>query len=236
MRLDLEFLADRRASARYGMKSSYASSLVGLHESRSEAEAGSEPTAGGRVSQLVQRVLMLVRCPYPVEERAPRGWSLGCVLIFAVGTVLASGLTLRLPPVPVCGPSPPRPHGSFRVARLMIESRSAKPGQEAPPYALPRALPARFEMVVDVWADPKDLPKIAVAGRRLGPFPADEGGRPPLAGFHKVRIVRDHRGLALWVDGRLIPPGPRDDPPPSHLTLEPAPGLIGRFLNLFLTY
>jgi hypothetical protein len=242
MRLDQEFLADRGASTRFGPKASYASSLVGLAESGPGAAGDSGETSGNSAdaSPLFLRVLMLVRCPFPVEITAPRWWRVACLPMVAASTVLASGLTWGDRPFPYPPPGschPPRTeHGVLEVARLAIDARVANPNGRVSPYTLLHSLPPRFELVVDVYAEPSDLPLIAIAGRRLGPT-TTSAGDPPLAdGFHRVRMVRDDCGLRLWVSGREVPPQPNDSPVPEMLSLQPAPGLTGRFHNLVMAW
>ncbi len=242
MRLDQEFLADRGASSRFGPKASYASSLVGLAESGPAATGGFGKTSKDDVatSPLFLRILMLVRCPFPVESTAPRWWRIACLPMVAASTVLASGLTwgdrpFPYPPPEACRP-PSKEHGVLEVARLAIDARVANPNGRVSPYTLLHSLPPRFELVVDVYAEPSDLPLIAIAGRRLGPTTAAPGDPPLGEGFHRVRMVRDDRGLRLWVSGREVPPQPNDSPVPRMLSLQPAPGLTGRFHNLVMAW
>ena len=243
MRLDQEFLADRRASSRFGPTASYASSLVGLAQTGPEAGAsgsGMRPRTESDISPLFLRVLMLVRCPFPVEITAPRWWRVACPPAVAAVTVLASGLTWGDRPFPYPPPDACRPaskeHGVLEIARLTIDARVAGPDGRVPPYTLLHALPARFELVVDVYAEPADLPLIAIAGRRLGPSATSPGDPPPGDGLHRVRMLRDDRGLHLWVSGRPVPPQANDAPAPEMLSLQPAPGLTGRFRNLVMAW
>lgn len=246
MRVDQEFLADRCASERFGTGAAYAASLVGMASGVDASGVGtakggspSGPIAG--VSGLFQRVLMLIRCPFPIEARSPSWWVALCVATLGCGAVVASGLTLVDGP-DGSGPNPYAPppkchdHGLLQVARLMIDARPAGPGGTVPPYTLLQSLPERFEMVAQVWADPAHLPFMAIAGRRLGPLPDRPGSAPLLAGFHKVRLLRDGDGIHLWVAGRVVPPGPNDTAPPAMLELQPAPDEAGRYRDLTLTW
>jgi BlaR1 peptidase M56 len=243
MRLDQEFLADRGASGRFGSDADYAKSLVGLAQGDPEADREARPASvasGAGMSALVLRVLMLVRCPFPVEVRAPRWWGVVCASALACGTVAASGLTIRAVPggwrcAPPCHEVRTE-HGSLQVNRLMLDARPAGPDGRVPPYTLLTTLPRRFEMVVEVLADPDDLPEIAIAGRRLAAPRKSPSDGSSFTGYHKVRLVRDDAGLRLWVGGKPVGPSPGDGPIPRFLALQPAPKLAGRYRNLFLTW
>ena len=242
MRLDQEFLADLLASRRFGPRTSYASSLLGLAQAdaSSSGAPGSAPTLGGPALSL--RVLMLVRCPYPVEPRPPRWWRLACPIALASLTVVGSTISLRgieasprVAPVRSCPVPGPR-HGLVEIALLKIPVR--KPGSDGRvlAYSLFPALPDRFEMVLDVWASRADLPEIAIAGRFLGAAGPSTDGEDRGERYHRVRMVRNHRALALWVDGRPILPRAEDSPPPPFLSVLPAEGLPGIYRSLVLTW
>lgn len=243
MRLDQEFLADRRASGQFGSGAEYATSLVGMAQVDPEAARAAGPAAHRgnlAMSALVLRVLMLVRCPFPVESRAPRWWGVVCASALACGTVAASGLTIRIVPG-AWGCAPPRrearaEHGSLQVHRLTVKAQPAGPDGRVPPYTLLTILPRRFEMIVEVLANFEDLPEIAIAGRRLVAPRRSPGEDFSTATYHKVRLVRDEGGLSLWVAGRLVAPSAKDGPIPRFLSLQPAPKLAGRYRNLFLTW
>ena len=103
MRLDQELLADRGASDRLGASSRYASTLVEFASvSRLRDDRLLAPAADG--SALLRRVLMLVRCPFPIELRPPRWWRgmLGVATVLVL--LLATGLSLPRP-----GPGPRSP-------------------------------------------------------------------------------------------------------------------------------
>ena len=84
LRIDQEFLADRRAAGPLGETTHYARWLVGLSSGRSTAPAKADagepasprPWAGGAFdTPLLQRVAMLLYCPFVVEGRPPRWFS-----------------------------------------------------------------------------------------------------------------------------------------------------------------
>ncbi len=115
MKLDQEFLADHRAAAEFGPAPHYASSLITLatppRASGHSVEPGPIPPGSAGQSSLFQRVLMLVRCPFPVETRLPLWWH-SILVLFALGFLLLStSLSLQqaqanLTPVS----SAPKPH------------------------------------------------------------------------------------------------------------------------------
>ncbi|MGC8639545.1 MAG: M56 family metallopeptidase, partial [Isosphaeraceae bacterium] len=87
MRTDQEFLADRRTARIAGSPTGYAARLVSLAapESRSPfhrpilhsvSMLSDHWRAGGFKSQLLQRVVMLLHCPFEIEMHPPRMWSL----------------------------------------------------------------------------------------------------------------------------------------------------------------
>lgn len=235
MRLDQEFLADLQASESFGAPLEYASSLVDL--ARSFDEEGDASRLGG--SALLLRVLMLVRCPYPVELRPPRWWRLSCRLLLAGLTLLSASLSLRGVSLLPGGPPPPSVgagHGVLQIARLAIESPPNGPDGCRRPYTLLYALPDRFEMVVDVWASEPELAHMAIDGRFLGPPVAHPGSPPLTEGFHRVRIVKDRQGIRVWVANREVPPRKDDMAPSPMLALLPAPGMQGKYRNLTLTW
>ena len=243
MRLDQEFLADRRASGRFGSGADYAMSLVGMAQADPESTRDVSPVSkpgGSAMSALVLRVLMLVRCPFPVESRAPRWWGVACASALACGTVAASGLTIRIVPG-AWGYAPARrearaEHGSLQVQRLTVKAQPPGPDGRVPPYTLLTILPRRFEMIVEVLANVDELPEIAIIGRRLVAPPRSPSEEGSVAVYHKVRLVRDDGGLRVWVAGRLVAPSPKDGPIPRFLSIQPAPKLAGRYRNLFLTW
>lgn len=243
MRLDQEYLADRQASGRFGSGPDYAMSLVGMAQadpnSANEVRKASEPGNPG-MSALVLRVLMLVRCPFPIESRAPRWWGVTCAAVLACGTVAASGLTIRIVPG-AWGYAAARregrsEHGTLQVTRLTVKAQPQGPDGRVPPYSLLTILPRRFEMIVEVLANFDELPEIAIVGRRLVAPPRSPGQDGSAAVYYKVRLVRDEGGLSMWVAGRLVAPSPRDGPIPRFLSLQPAPKRAGRYRNLLLTW
>jgi hypothetical protein len=240
MRLDHEFLADRRAAQGFGALQNYASSLLELAappvESSGAAHAAKAPTAEGALSSLFQRVLMLVQCPFPVETRPPGWWCWSLPALVVMATLAASCLCLRAPgaapiagqPASVAGDAPPR---HFRVSRLVITASPANSHGRAPLFELPIRLPAHFDLDVDVWGDAETLRRTRVAGHRLG-------GTDPTspAGWHRVRVRRDASRVTVQVDDKPLLADHANGTTTSWLSVEPAPNHPGRFQNLVLSW
>jgi len=252
LRLDQEFLADRRAAADFGTAGTYAASLVDLADpgagppsapAPAPAPATTPATTPARApaspgSDFVRRVLMLVRCPFPVEDRPPLWWRRALPPAAVLGVLIASGLTLRgLPPTPPPSPGPGPGGHTFRMPRLSLPEAPA--GRPSPPipWQLPLAqLPTRFELTLDAWADDAvGLAQIRILGLALDVGPLRD---PEPPGWHTVRIVRTAEGLSLWVDGRILldraPPGPGRNA--TAFTIQPAPRGPAEFRNLKLVW
>jgi hypothetical protein len=254
MRLDQEFLADHRASHGFGPFGTYASSLVALADPGPvltgagparplltvAGPGGRGGATAGASSALWKRVLMLVRCPYPVEASAPLWWRFLLPLVVACGTLAASSLTLKsalptsLPLLAPGGASVPK--NDFRLARLVIaEGRAGADGFTAP-HNLPARLPERFELSLEIWADLTDLAQTRVAGVRVGPELPEESTGWDFPRWRKVFIQRDHKGLTIRVDDQPLAPDPRDTKGSAWLSVQPPPERLGLFRNLVLTW
>lgn len=207
LRLDQEVLADHRAAADFGPVDAYASSLVGLADPSPSPNSGVAARAPAAVaglfgSALFLRVLMLVRCPFPVEIRLPRAWRWGLPPLTLAGCLLASTLTLRGPATPAGDPAA-TPHGSFTLTRLVLAER---------PYSLPIAPPCHFDLTFEVYADPATLARLRVAGQAIGPCHSP-GGEPD---WHRVHLHRDPRGSWLQLDSQPAEPAPDGTPLSLH--------------------
>lgn len=246
MRLDHEFLADRRAARGFGPLQSYASSLLDL--ANPNTAAGGAPIAApvasdssaGTGSALFLRMLMLVRCPFAVEHRPPAWWCWLLPAVVIVAMLASSSLRLRWEEAgrqdtgqptakPVTGPH------SFRVARLTIPERSANSHGRAPVFELPMRLPARFDLALDVWGDAATLAHTRVAGLPLELANPSKSGAIAPAGWHRVTVARTQSGIALQVDGAVIACAP-DAVMTGWLSVEPAPDHPGQFQNLTLSW
>lgn len=243
MRLDQEFLADRRAARSFGPFQSYAASLVKI----ASGESAVKPTATTQqrsqnpmtASALFLRVLMLVQCPFSIESRPPRWWAFSLASLLLLGTMAASCLTLRV--TGSTAPSPPHPKAplskghSFRMSRLVASP--TKPAFEGRPqvYELPLALPKTFDLWVDIWADADSLPLTKVVGIPL--LAPRAGINTPLQamGWHQVRIRRAAGTITIELDQSPLATS-ADQKTTSSLTLESPAGYPVSFRNLRLTW
>jgi hypothetical protein len=236
MRLDQEFLADRHAAGRFGAVRAYAAALVELAEAGVPGSGAASATSGPGLAEgspLFQRVAMLVRCPFPLETRLPVWWRLLVPPAAALGMLAASGLSLRGLD-PAWGSAPNLAPNAFHLPVLRFAE--SVPGGVTGPYTLPLALPERFELTLEVFADFDALEEIRVAGHRIG-WPWELGfAAPDFPEWHQVRLVRDARGVYLWVDDLPMLVEAEDAPAARWLSVQPAPHRQGLFRNLTLTW
>jgi beta-lactamase regulating signal transducer with metallopeptidase domain len=198
-RLDQEFLADRRAADEFGTSAHYASSLVSIAQNpgRAASESPHRPSALGPGSAIVQRVLMLIRCPFPIEGRPPRWWRL-TVLAATTGVLfLATGLTFRLASGRSTVASGPREPRSITLPRIILQPDPSSPASTT----LPIRLPASFDLSVEVRGDASQISEIYILGHPLGspPRPADSMIKDEVR-WHRVKLARRARVLTMTVD------------------------------------
>jgi hypothetical protein len=247
--LDHEFLADRRAAAKFGHLSSYASSLLGMAsppQAREGSSTGAEDAAGLTGSALVQRVLMLVKCPFPVEARPPAWWLRSLTAVVVAVTLATSALRLRASAVepgeagagPSVAASRAQPH-TFRLSRLTIPARPPGGRRRGALFELPVRLPPAFELTLHVWGTPTTLADTRVAGLRLG-TPDDllrAFAAPPV--WHLVYVRRESAAgpVTVKVDDRPVPVNADHRAAvTTWLSVEPAPNTEGQFQHLKLTW
>ncbi|HEX8199747.1 MAG TPA: M56 family metallopeptidase [Isosphaeraceae bacterium] len=235
MRLDQEFLADRHAAGRFGAVEAYAAVLVELAGAGTPGpgiDTGAAGPGPGAASPLFQRVAMLLRCPFPLEVGLPVWWRLAVPPAATLALLAASGLSLR-GTGPARGPAADLAPNAFRLPVLQLaESFGGVPR----PYTLPLALPERFELTLEVFADFDALEEIRVAGHRIG-WPWELGvSTPNFPEWHQIRLVRDARGVCLWVDDLPTLAEVEDGPAGRWLSVQPAPRGPGLFRNLTLTW
>ncbi|CAN5807013.1 hypothetical protein BH23PLA1_BH23PLA1_04270 [soil metagenome] len=233
LRMDQEFLADRQAAEQIGPLRAYASSLVEMSQAPTGNAASQVPTplptGEATTFPLYQRVAMLVRCPFPVESRSPRWWRWLILPTLAGGLLM---LSLFSPRVVEAVWTTSLSHrsagaldlgGSFHLSELRL---IGTPGL-AEPYLLPLPTPERFDLTVEVLADPESLTQMRLLGIPLHGIENSKGNATPSGpgriGWRKVRLSRDHDGLRLWIDDDevLIEPGQSSTP---WLSIQQAPG------------
>ncbi len=255
--IDQEFLADRSAALHFGTSPEYAASLLSLAESGPSSPIESRPGVRSSIwpevakkgprSPLFQRMLMLLYCPFRVEAQAPRSWSWIWSLAVIAASISAACMSIRWPYALVLehrqmGDSRSADE-SFRVADFVAEPMVFLPGGRALPYIMPVALPAHFELTVEVLASVSELANVHVAGHPLGlarPLPAavepSSTSRAYAEAWHQIRLVREGLQLALWVDGRKLPVILNPQATTDWLTFEPNPDRPTQFRNLIVNW
>jgi hypothetical protein len=255
--IDQEFLADRRAALRYGKPADYAAALLTVAESAPSSMPEARPRVPGEIwppigddgsrSPLFQRMLMLLHCPFPVDIRASRLWSWCGRLTVITAALAAAGLCIRWPYTAgalefrqIDGAT--LAEQSFHVADFIAEPMVFLPGGRALPYIMPVALPARFDLTVDVLASMTELANVHIAGHpigdRLSPAISEAtwGALAHTDSWHQIRLVREGFQLSLWIDGQKIPVSLNAHATSDWLTFEPLPERATHFRNLVVNW
>jgi BlaR1 peptidase M56 len=239
MRLDQEFLADRNAARGFGGGCSYATSLLNLADGRPtlgrEQSAKGLPAGGfrGFGSALFLRVLMLVRCPFPMEPHTPAWWRWTFPPVLGALTIVLSGVTFH------SAEAVSKPNSAsqqFNISKVVLTETAAGPDGRGRPYTLPHRLPRAFDLNVEVRTDVQSLRKIRIAGIPLSQ-PTDPNNPPysEAERWRKVRIQRAAGATRLWIDGRAQPP-PTPSRPTPWLSLQGPPGQTIQFRNFVVTW
>ncbi|MFO0889536.1 MAG: M56 family metallopeptidase [Isosphaeraceae bacterium] len=240
VRIDQEFLADQRAAAIAGSPAQYARRLIALAhpipESGDSARTSvglSDPTGfggGGLLSPLLQRVVMLLRCPYPIEADSPRAWEIIAPLFVLLIGGACSCLSFSTPADALEPPT--RAPGSFdrafRVDYFLAAPRGVHTSGRSLPYVLPFPLPSEFEISVDVEVPRGSLRKMRLAGLLLDQPATPSAGlhqqRPTTStepNHHRVSLRRTLERLELTVDDVSSSPDQASQPLTEWLTVEP---------------
>lgn len=226
MRLDQEFLADRRAAQGFGLARDYASSLIEFASSRVWTPAivtHAAPHRDVEPSALFLRVLMLLRSPFRVETRPPATWTAAAALLAVLTTVGLSSLSVRPSGRPVAAA---RRIDHFHLARLHLQASRPSPNGRAATFELPVRLPAEFDLWLDLWGDMPTLTRMRVVGLPLEPVARDSESSFAPADWHTVRVRRDRTGVTLWIDGAVASLDERETLT-TFLSVEPAPRIDG---------
>jgi beta-lactamase regulating signal transducer with metallopeptidase domain len=255
--IDQEFMADHAASLRYGTPEGYAASLLALAVSRPAAAEPDRPLGPrsivpstqkrGARSPLFQRMLMLLHCPFPVEQDLPRRWSWSLRFVVIVASLASACLCIRWPHARALeearGGDALSSHEPFRVAGFVASPLVFTPGGRALPYHMPVALASHFDLRVEVLSSMKDLEKIHIAGHPLVGDPTSKRVDDRLSNpssyaesWHLVRLRRGSHELALWIDGRKASAAPNAAATSEWLTFEPGPERPTTFRNLVVEW
>lgn len=225
MRIDQEFLADRKAAGPLDESTFYASWLVGLSSGRinrgmpSPAPEGPPAGAarpwgeGGFNTQILQRVAMLLYCPFVVEGRPPR-WFLGVVPVaFMFLALVLSSFRILAPVDPAALIQEAQARDpvmrDFKVSEFVVVPPDSSTGVAA--YVLPLALPASFRLQAEVVADRRSLGRLRIAGCPLVPDPSAledvPAGGPKET--HDFQLRRGFGTLTASLDGEEFDLDPR---------------------------
>jgi bla regulator protein blaR1 len=257
LRTDQEFLADRRTALLSGSPTGYARRLVSLAapESRSPfrrsiidsmSMLSGRWRTGGFKTQLLQRVVMLLHCPFEIELYPPRMWALSAtVLLVGLATICSTINLFASGPdgARTAIPSPRIGQRRFRVAEFVAVPQVVSRTGRSTPYVLPLALPARWELNVEIQASLPALRRIRIAGLMLDP--GAEGGlasaeNRSLAGsspsWHQIQLRHDDRQTLLDIDGKAFPLRPEHEALSGWLTIEPAADQTAVLRNLMVTW
>ena len=254
--IDQEFMADHSAALRYGTSSGYAALLLSLADSRPSGSAKERPDVPRKMwssadetgvpSPLFQRMLMLLYCPFRVEQRPPRRWSWSLRLVVAVASLASACLCIRWPHAAALEQRPSAlalsARAPFRVADFVAPPLVFAPGGRSLPYHMPVALPSRFELTVEVFSSTAELANVYIAGHPLFGQQSGPAGDPcadPAAdaeSWHQVRLKREGQELSLWIDGRKMLVSLSPKATSEWLTFEPPADRPIHFRNLVVEW
>jgi beta-lactamase regulating signal transducer with metallopeptidase domain len=257
LRIDQEFLADQKVVMLTGSPAGYATRLVALatqqkgpHSPWTTEKSLSLQSRrwanGGFHSPLLQRVLMLLHCPYPLELKPPRWWAMSAPLLVVGLAILSVWVSLALVdrPPPSAGASfvADTPN-SFRITQFIASPQKSNSRAHSSLYTLPLPLPPHFVLDVEIHASRAALSEIRLVGLALvSPPPAgsDAGGdlesTSSAASWHQIQVRRQAGRLLLTVDGKTIPVGRDSEILSQWLTVEPASNETAILRNLLLTW
>jgi beta-lactamase regulating signal transducer with metallopeptidase domain len=255
--IDQEFLADCSAASRYGTSSEYASSLLSMASGTGpnlvkatgdSALPSGLPAKIGVPSALFQRMLMLLHCPFHIEARTPRLWSWTLRLSIIACSILAACLVIRWPHVGAVEsvaksalfPRPPR----FRLANFEIAPLSFSPGGRSIAFTLPVLLPVTFDLEVELFSSPSDLPRIRIDGHPLkspatlpeDPHEDSVSRSPDAKSWHRIHVHRDREHVTIQVDGETASFDSSSEPTTESITIEPGTNGIAEFRDLTVSW
>jgi beta-lactamase regulating signal transducer with metallopeptidase domain len=255
--IDQEFIADNAASRLFGTSSSYAASLLALAESRPtgampERGRGRNPISRsaektGVHSPLFQRMLMLLYCPFLVEQRPPRRWSWTLRVAIVIACLASACICVRWPHADAVEPAQNAVgfgrYEAFRVSEFVAAPLVFMQGGRALPYHMPVALPTNFELRVEVLSNMADLAAVHIAGHALIGDPSSKPVADPRSApafyaesWHQIRLRREGQGLSLWIDGSKSTAALDPDATTEWLTFEPGPDRPTNFRHLVLLW
>ncbi len=217
--LDQEFLADRKASNRYGTGKRYAEGLVDLavelpapesrdHADRDRGESTVDRNADADCSvgsSLYQRLLFLLRCPFAIEARPPLAWTIAVVSLLAIGTLASASLSLN-PDFARTGSFHPRPRRFIHIHTLTLSRPDPAQGLCRDSCEIPVLLPSgSFSLNMNIWGTWSDLHEMKIAGIPLREAPAIVAdASPSKPRWHHIGVTKRHDRIVLRFDGVLM--------------------------------
>jgi hypothetical protein len=185
-------------------------------------------------------MLMLLYCPYRVEQRPPRRWSWSLRLVVIVACLASACVCFRWPHAGAT-PGAFARRQAFEVVDFVAAPHVFALGGRSLPYHMPFILPSHFDLRVEVLASASDLPMIHIAGHPLASDPSlkhlpDRLANPAFyaESWHQIRLTRENRELSLWIDGRKSPVNLDPKATSEWLTVEPGPNRPACFRNLIV--
>jgi beta-lactamase regulating signal transducer with metallopeptidase domain len=240
LRIDQEFLADHKVALLTGSPAGYATRLVALaaapQGSTSDwaVEQSSSPHAGrgansGLRSPLLQRVLMLLYCPYPLELKPPRSWAIAAPLLvagLAFGSVCVSLVLVERRFLPTKTSFVADTPNRFRISQFVASPLNGASRVHGALYTFPLLLPPQFLLEVEIHASPSALSHIRLVGLALGsPEAASRGSDDRLrskASWHRIQVRRQGEDVTLTVDDKTSRVDRDSTILTQWLTIEPA--------------
>lgn len=217
MRIDQEFLADRKAAGPLGESTYYARWLVGLSSGRvhrgapSPAPEGPAPGPpriwgeGGFNTQLLQRVAMLLYCPFTVEARPPRWFLAALPAALMILAMVLSSFRILAPVDPAALVQQARARDplvrNFQVPEFVVVPSHSSASGDA--YVLPLALPPVFRLEARVVASRRALGRLRIANFPLTPDAEALADSPPGGPqeIHRFDLRRNFGVLRAILDG-----------------------------------
>lgn len=199
-------------------------------------EAGESKRIGGLASVLFQRVQMLLKCPFEVEDDAPRRWINLVAVVIGAWTILASCVTIHPEPSAHDRPAPAALEEVVRRGLDLAELAIAPQLLDDRPFDLRFRLPNQFELTCEVFASQDDLSELEILGYRLDSRRTNSRRKDaPL--WHRVTLQRSADGTeAIQVDGRPLDGVAAPVPTVTTLTIRPIPQKTTRLRDLHLSW
>lgn len=238
-RIDQEYLADSLAARGLGA-TSYASSLLdwaGGASAKAGRVAPAAPSAADSGSTLLQRMTMLLQCPFRMEVRPPIWWTMSVLATVSAASVGVTALRFDEPAAPArkratFGKAAPGTGRLFRSSRLVLGATEPGANGRVKPVRLPVSLPDGFVLTFEIQASPEVLAQTRAVGVQLGPEVVPD----TTDHWHRVRIVRDRGQIRAWIYNRPIDSPSVEFAPATRLSFEPPPRQALAIRDLILSW